>query len=260
VSLEIIECQDRRLARAAAELVAGITANGETEVSVLVPRRQYTHFWHRLLHDHSANAINETLSNLPHCSVTIVPYQLKRRASKRQERSGSGNGSSAVKSGSKKKQFDHEHVETPDGCLPIVEAQPRQHVRLAGRVRALRVQPLKGVPTLECTVVDSTGEMVVVFLGRREIAGVKIGTRLAVEGTVGTHLGKRAILNPPTSCSGSRYRRPNLRRTEQTATMSIATILTTDNYMYPLTRLHSWRCRRRGLLPELRSSSSPRTG
>ncbi len=44
VSLEIIECQDRCPARAAAELVAGITSDGETEVSVLVPRRQYTHF------------------------------------------------------------------------------------------------------------------------------------------------------------------------------------------------------------------------
>ncbi len=196
VSLEIIECQDRRLARAAAELVARITADGETEVSVLVPRRQYTHVWHRLLHDHSANAINETLADLPHCSVTIVPYQLRRRASRRRDGSDSADRSISSRSDSTKRQFDHEHVETPDGCLSIAEAQPRQHVRLAGRVRALRVQPLQGVPTLECTLVDSTGEMVVAFLGRRQIAGVKIGTRLAVEGTVGTHLAKRAILTP----------------------------------------------------------------
>jgi len=196
VSLEIVECQDRRLARAAAELVAGITADGDTEVSVLVPRRQYTHFWHRLLHDHSANAINETLSNLPHCSVTIVPYQLKRRAPTKEDRSSNGHGDPTATSDSKKKQFDHEHVETPEGCLPIIEAEQRQHVRLAGRVRAVRVQPLQGVPTLECTLVDSTGEMVVAFLGRRQIPGVRIGTRMAVEGTVGTHRGKRAVLNP----------------------------------------------------------------
>ena len=32
-------------------------AAGRPEVSVLVPRRQYTHVWHRLLHDRTADAI-----------------------------------------------------------------------------------------------------------------------------------------------------------------------------------------------------------
>ena len=62
--------------RAAAEVVATALADGETEVSVLVPRRQYTHFWHRFLHDRTADSIAQALSTFPHCNVTIVPYHL----------------------------------------------------------------------------------------------------------------------------------------------------------------------------------------
>jgi hypothetical protein len=36
----------------------------------------------------------------------------------------------------------------------------------------------------------------VVFLGRRNVAGIESGTRLLVEGTIGTHGGHVAILNP----------------------------------------------------------------
>jgi hypothetical protein len=43
---------------------------------------------------------------------------------------------------------------------------------------------------------DSTGGLVVVFLGRREVAGIHCGTHLVVEGMVGEHGGRLAILNP----------------------------------------------------------------
>ena len=196
LSLEIIECPDRRLARAAAELVAELTSGGDTEVSVLVPRRQYTQFWHRFLHDRSADDITDALAAVAHCNVTIVPYQLRRHGVKIQSPTGKGNGSAPRNPASKWDTDGDEHVELPDGGIPIHEAKHRDQVHLAGRVKALRVQPLRGVPTLECTLVDGTGEMVVVFLGRRQLAGVKIGTRMSVEGRVGVHRGKQAIVNP----------------------------------------------------------------
>jgi amino acid transporter len=195
LSLEIIECEDRRLARAAAELVAQVTASGDTEVSVLIPRRQYGQFWHRFLHDRSADDIGDTLATLPHCNVTIVPYQLRPRAGKKDGPSENGGSATTVRSASKKNVFD-EPFEGPLGSVPIVQARYRHPVHIAGKVRALRVQPLGGVPTLECSLVDDTGEMTVVFLGRREIGGVRVGTTMAVEGTVGVHRGKPAILNP----------------------------------------------------------------
>ncbi|HVB05357.1 MAG TPA: APC family permease, partial [Acidimicrobiales bacterium] len=48
--LDVIECPDRRLGRAALELAAE-AADGETEVSILLPRRSYRRAWGRLLHD-----------------------------------------------------------------------------------------------------------------------------------------------------------------------------------------------------------------
>lgn len=59
----------------------------------------------------------------------------------------------------------------------------------------MRVQPWADLPTLECTLVDDTGGITVVFLGRREIAGIHPGTLLRVEGMAGSHHGKLAMLN-----------------------------------------------------------------
>ena len=72
----------------------------------------------------------------------------------------------------------------------------RERVRLTGRVHSIRVQPWAGVPAYELTLVDPSGTMTVVFLGRRSIPGVGPGTKLTVEGTVGSHRGRLAMLNP----------------------------------------------------------------
>ncbi len=79
---------------------------------------------------------------------------------------------------------------------PIGEVEWRQRVRVEGRVRSVRVQPRVGVPTLECTIVDATGGIGVVFLGRRRVAGIRPGSHLVVEGMAGEHHGRLAILNP----------------------------------------------------------------
>jgi amino acid transporter len=76
--LEIVECPDRRIARAAMEVVAADLGDGNTEVSVLIPRREYRRFWHRLLHDRTADSIARAVGQLPHANVTFVPYHLGR--------------------------------------------------------------------------------------------------------------------------------------------------------------------------------------
>jgi RecG-like helicase len=84
----------------------------------------------------------------------------------------------------------------PAGCVPIGQVEWRQRARVSGTVRSLRVQPWADVPTLQCVLVDSTGGITVVFLGRRHIAGIEPGTRMTVEGVVGAHDFKLAMLNP----------------------------------------------------------------
>jgi amino acid transporter len=76
VPLELVDCPSRRVARAALEYVAAELADGNTEVSVLMPHRVYRRFWHRLLHDSTADEIARSIGQLPHANVTQVPYHL----------------------------------------------------------------------------------------------------------------------------------------------------------------------------------------
>jgi hypothetical protein len=76
LSLELVDCPDRRITRCTVNLVDSLLADGQTEVSVLIPRRIYRRAWHRLLHDRTADAIAEALAPLPHANVTIIPYHL----------------------------------------------------------------------------------------------------------------------------------------------------------------------------------------
>jgi RecG-like helicase len=80
--------------------------------------------------------------------------------------------------------------------IPIADVRWRERARVKGRVRSLRVQPWAGTPTVECVVIDQTGGLIVVFLGRRWIAGIQPGTVLTVEGMIGEHNGRPAIINP----------------------------------------------------------------
>jgi amino acid transporter len=72
--LEIVECPDRRIARSALELVARELSGGNTEVTVLLPKRVYKRRWHSLLHDRTADEIARTVGRLPHANVTSVPF------------------------------------------------------------------------------------------------------------------------------------------------------------------------------------------
>ena len=83
-----------------------------------------------------------------------------------------------------------------DDVIAIGSVTWRQRAKVRGRVRSIRVQPLAGVPTLELAVYDDSGGMAIVFLGRREIPGIRPGSTLIAEGMVSEHQGRLAILNP----------------------------------------------------------------
>ncbi|MCB1016641.1 MAG: amino acid permease, partial [Acidimicrobiales bacterium] len=200
LTLDLVECQDRRITRAAAEVAAQALVDGETEVSVLIPRREYRRFWHRLLHDRTSDKMAATLSSLPHCNVTIVPYHLGRR---RTEIATTipGRATRRARAEAREDEQVDRLLGAPaarrrDGSAPIAGVRHRDRVLVEGRVRSLRVQPWAGVSTLECTLEDDTGALTVVFLGRRHVPGIETGVTLTVSGVVGEHNGNLAILNP----------------------------------------------------------------
>jgi hypothetical protein len=206
--LEMIDVPDRRITRAAAELCAETLLGGDTEVSLLLPRRVYRRAWHRLLHDHTADAIAAAVAGLPHANVTFVPYHLGEMAHHRElqamieaatsrKRVRRRNGNKDGKSSSATLEGPIVlPAEVPEGVTPVAEVAYRQRARVAGKVRSLRVQPWAGVATLECVLVDHTGGITLVFLGRKHVAGLAPGVRMVAEGMVGDHGGRLAILNP----------------------------------------------------------------
>jgi hypothetical protein len=93
----------------------------------------------------------------------------------------------------------------PTGAAPaghpavqrIGEVRWREVVLVRGQVRSLRVRPWgDGVATLEATLVDDTGGLTLVFLGRHHVAGLALGGRLEAEGRVGENRERLVILNP----------------------------------------------------------------
>ena len=201
--LDIVECPDRRVPRAAAELVATALADRETEVSVLIPQRRYTRIWHRLLHDRTAGSIAQALSDLPHSNVTIVPYHLGSRRVAEPTGDGSAPRAVAPRSGRAPARREPGAGDRPgavviavEGCTPIADVRHRARTRVGGKITAMRVQPYGGAHSLECTLRDATGGITLMFLGRREIPGLRVGVALAATGTVGQERGRLAMLNP----------------------------------------------------------------
>jgi amino acid transporter len=211
VSLELVECPDRRLTRTAVETVARELADGQTEVSVLLPDRRYKGLWHRILHDRTADEIQEEVSRLPHANVTTVPFQFDTIDDARVPLSAIvGDGSSSPEVSGPRGEDGSEAV-LPARPAPTTNGQPalsvpgthaiaevryRDRVRVAGRVRSVRVAPLHDAPVLELELDDGTACLSAVFLGRRLLPGVGVGTRMVVEGTVGLHRQRLAVLNP----------------------------------------------------------------
>ncbi len=85
---------------------------------------------------------------------------------------------------------------TIPGAVRIREAPARSKVKVAGVVKRITVRPLQGFESLEALITDGTGEMSVLWMGRRSIPGLTLGTRIVVEGVVAEKRGGLKMVNP----------------------------------------------------------------
>jgi amino acid transporter len=211
IALETIDCPDRRLTRAAVELTARLTADEQTEVTVLLPRRIYSRLLGRLLHDRTADEIADVVGRLRHVAATIVPFNVRSALRHTGDASAQGatlapapaNGTTPASAGKRRSAHREAALVSQaraaaarNGTTPIGDVTWRQRATVEGSVRAVRVTPLSDSPSLECEVVDSTGGLAVLFYGRRKIAGIEPGTRIRLEGMVGDFDGNLAMANP----------------------------------------------------------------
>ena len=79
IVLDFVDTPDRRLTRAAAELVSGEAAVPGTHVTAVLPRRSYSPLLGRLLHDRTADKIAAVVSQIPNAAATIVPFDVRSR-------------------------------------------------------------------------------------------------------------------------------------------------------------------------------------
>jgi len=85
---------------------------------------------------------------------------------------------------------------TEDGSTTVARCQERQMVTVFGRVRSLTLRPRAGTPSLEVDLYDGSGTVTLVWLGRREIAGMTPGAQVRATGRITSNGNRRVIFNP----------------------------------------------------------------
>ena len=205
VELELIDCPDRRLPNAALDYAIRMTEQADVELTLLLPRRSYSGFLGRLLHDQTAEDIAAPISQLSRVVATIMPFDVSKMIS----------GKSIVIENHK-----HDALVAPKPAAAKAEAKPlvtqsaepvshyaenmtpignitwRKRAHIQGRVTSIRTAPSGSAPVINVEVWDETGGVTLQFLGRREIRGLDIGIELRAEGMVAENEGKMTILNP----------------------------------------------------------------
>lgn len=69
-------------------------------------------------------------------------------------------------------------------------------VSVSGRLRMVVYTPRTNLPTLEAELDDGTDVITLVFLGRRQIAGIEPGRAMTARGRVAMRDGRKVIYNP----------------------------------------------------------------
>ena len=202
VTLELIDCPDQRLPNAALEYAIRMTEKQDVELTLLLPRRAYSGFLGRLLHDQTAEKIAAPISQLQRVVATIVPFDVNRILS--------GSTPQVVRVAEEKvaaKPTAFKSVEEvirdiepvshyAENLTPIGEIQWRKRAQVQGRVTSIKSAPRGSAPYLQVEVWDQTGGVTLQFLGRRDIAGLEVGSQIRAEGMVGEEEGSLTILNP----------------------------------------------------------------
>jgi len=85
---------------------------------------------------------------------------------------------------------------TPERTTPIGLLLPRVRAAVDGAVAQVRVTRRNRLPVLQLELVDVTGSMPLVFIGRARLGGVQVGTRLTAAGAVGRRDGRLMMMNP----------------------------------------------------------------
>ena len=208
VPLELVDCPDRRIPNAAVDYAIRHTIAPDVELTLLLPRRTYSFFLGRLLHDQTAEEISGPISQIPRVVATIVPFDVNRMLTKRSvivhpKHRGVDVVAPEVEKVIEVKKSPTEVLEEfepishyAENVTEIGSIQWRKRAQVEGRVTSIRSSSANSAPVLAVEIWDETGGITLQFFGRRDIAGLKVGAQLRAEGMVGEKDGELTILNP----------------------------------------------------------------
>ena len=234
VSLEFIDCPDRRLNRAAAELVRHEAETPGTQVTAILPRRSFSPLLGRLLHDRTADKIAGVVSRVPNAAATIIPFDVQNRVHILHERQAVHDGQAPASvttppgppadgaTPERRKVKDVQDVQAADPAATPAEDKPEPlpaagtydrpvpppdvtpigslhqpgRATVEGRVRVVEIRSVERNSVLACEIADSTGDLTALFYGRSRIPGLMCGSRVRLRGPVGIKHGAPVMINP----------------------------------------------------------------
>ena len=187
-------------------------------VTLYIPEYVLGHWWEQLLHNQSALRLKARLLMQPGVVVASVPYQLKSalhvNAAKvpipRAEGQAGGHGDpgkpGAVGSPAPWHRLtagrDTLHAEelqtdiAQTSATPIGDCMDHEFVDVSGTLRTVTLRPRGTSLTMEADLWDGTGNITLIWLGRRDIPGIRPGRRVTVHGRIARIKDERTIYNP----------------------------------------------------------------
>lgn len=88
------------------------------------------------------------------------------------------------------------------GAVPMADLTPGEVARVHGVVSTITFRPRQVLPLLEVDLYDGSGAISLVWLGRRQLAGIAPGRAVTAAGRVVAYRGRTAIFNPRYSLRG----------------------------------------------------------
>ena len=199
INIEIVECEDRRVDRAALELVADVVRDPDVFCMVILPRRGFSSSFQRLLHDRTADQIAGAVMHIPRTAATIIPYRMGRSRVAEKDAPDVPMSDEVARGGVREDahlEADLKLAKLSFDSAPIGGLVDREFAKIGGRVRSMTISHEGGAQELRCVIADNSGSVTLVFQGRSHVPGIERGTRLLVRGTITSLRREAVILNP----------------------------------------------------------------
>jgi amino acid transporter len=203
-------------------------------VTVFIPEYVLGHWWEQLLHNQSALRLKARLINMRGVVVASVPYQLRSSQSQWQAdplsrppapapatgpraepaaapekapapaRPPAGDGGLLDRLSTSREDLQAAEMQAETeiaqaalpNCVPISQTKHREVVDVTGTLRTVTLRPRGPSLTMEADLWDGTGNITLVWLGRRDIPGIEPGRRILVHGRLASIKGEPTIFNP----------------------------------------------------------------